>query len=592
LFFRENRYPDSRDSNPYLAMLAAGGYMVEALAKARYKDAVQLSYGRDVVADFEQTRKALEAENVVIFEGTLLVGRRQARCDIIEKKGNRVRLIEVKSKSFNGAAHAESLAAGKFGELRGTRRPYGVLAKWVDYIEDVAFQALLLESTLPGVTVEPWLALVDSSKVSGLDNVPGFFELVESEDGRLQTARFRGKDDDLPHLDLVSEICVKEEVALVREEVAYEALRLEKLLDAPIEEFASVRRGAHCGACEFRGDALSPNGFAICWGSLAEPTPHMLELFSIGTVKDDSKEAVADGLFRAGKASLFDIPVAALKKVDGTIGPVAARQRRQIEWTSKGEAFIDPALGGAIGALEKPLSFIDFETSRLALPYHRTMRPYGLVAFQWSAHLFGSDGSFIHREWLNDVVAWPNASFARSLREAIGDHGSVLTWSPFERSVLNEVVEDLHLFGGGDADLVAWIRNLAERRIVDMHEWARSFYYHPGMKGRTSIKVVLDALWRSDPELRARCSALTGLPDDADADPYLSLPKIEIAGVWQDVHEGTGAMMAYQEMMYGIDSHSPESRSKWGQLLRQYCKLDTLSMVLILEHWSRICGAA
>jgi hypothetical protein len=58
----------------------------------------------------------------------------------------------------------------------------------------------------------------------------------------------------------------------------------------------------------------------------------------------------------------------------------------------------------------------------------------------------------------------------------------------------------------------------------------------------------------------------------------------------QDVHEGTGAMKAYQEMMYGVSAHDIGARSQWAQLLRQYCALDTLSMVLILEHWRRVTG--
>jgi hypothetical protein len=31
---------------------------------------------------------------------------------------------------------------------------------------------------------------------------------------------------------------------------------------------------------------------------------------------------------------------------------------------------------------------------------------------------------------------------------------------------------------------------------------------------------------------------------------------------------------------------------KWSELLKQYCKLDTLSMVLIVEHWRRCVGPA
>src|SRR5437762_9007520 len=145
LFFRENRYPDNRDSNPYLALLAEGGYMVEALAKAKYADGVQLEYGRGVADDYVRTIEHLARERVTLFEATLLVGRRQARVDILEKKGNTIRLLEIKSKSFDGAEHALLLSEGKLGSLRTTRKPFGIRAGWAEKLEDVTFQVLLLE---------------------------------------------------------------------------------------------------------------------------------------------------------------------------------------------------------------------------------------------------------------------------------------------------------------------------------------------------------------------------------------------------------------------------------------------------------------
>jgi hypothetical protein len=78
------------------------------------------------------------------------------------------------------------------------------------------------------------------------------------------------------------------------------------------------------------------------------------------------------------------------------------------------------------------------------------------------------------------------------------------------------------------------------------------------------------------------------MPADASKDPYSSLPAIEINGVAEDVREGTAAMTAYQEMMYGVSKGDPKERVKWAALLKQYCKLDTLSMVLIFEHWKRL----
>ena len=49
-------------------------------------------------------------------------------------------------------------------------------------------------------------------------------------------------------------------------------------------------------------------------------------------------------------------------------------------------------------------------------------------------------------------------------------------------------------------------------------------------------------------------------------------------------------MRAYQEMMYGADKNDPSVAEMWAGLLQRYCELDTLSMVLIIEHWRRCVG--
>ena len=599
LFFRENGFPDNRDSNPYLALLAEGGYMVEALAKAKYVDGVQLEYGQGVADDYQRTIDQLGRDQVTLFEATLLVGRQQARVDILEKKGNTVRLLEVKAKSFDGAEHALSLSAGKAGALRGKIKPYKILNDWEEKLEDITFQVLLLEKTLPGVVIKPFLVLVDKSKTALVDNIPSLFELVHrtSADGtrRLLTARYIGSREQLADLDLVTEVDVSEEVAMLRGDVEEAAAKFESRLDAPLSVHSvGIERGSKCGSCEFRVDeSTERSGFEECWGALAEPRPHMLELFSIGTAKALDRSSLADWMVRQQKASLLEIPEDCLVKTDGSIGPNAERQRRQIEYTRRNEVYVSPDLRGKIEALRGPMYFIDFETSRLALSYHRGMRAYGLVTFQWSCHTVASHGEKpTHAEWLNKTDVWPNKVFAESLREAIGDSGPVLTWSHFEASTLKQIIADLDRFGHDVPELVEWMTDVFENRIVDMHDWARRDYYNPGMRGRTSIKVVLDALWKSDAVMRKQFEAWTGMTADDSRDPYASLPPVEISGVSQDVHEGTGAMRAYQEMMYGADKNDPEAKAMWSGLLQRYCALDTLSMVLILEHWRRCVGLA
>ena len=57
------------------------------------------------------------------------------------------------------------------------------------------------------------------------------------------------------------------------------------------------------------------------------------------------------------------------------------------------------------------------------------------------------------------------------------------------------------------------------------------------------------------------------------------------------MREGTGAMQAYEAMMYGIEKNDPDAKAKWRELLLRYCEFDTLSMVLIFDYWRRLTGA-
>lgn len=50
--------------------------------------------------------------------------------------------------------------------------------------------------------------------------------------------------------------------------------------------------------------------------------------------------------------------------------------------------------------------------------------------------------------------------------------------------------------------------------------------------------------------------------------------------------ESTGGT-AYQAMMYGVERTDVDARTAWAQSLRQYCRLDTRSMVLVFEYWRR-----
>ena len=73
-------------------------------------------------------------------------------------------------------------------------------------------------------------------------------------------------------------------------------------------------------------------------------------------------------------------------------------------------------LNDIIKGLEKPYHFIDFETSGVAIPFHKNRSPYESVAFQYSYHLLDDDKIEYKGEYLNNNPEFPNYSFIRSLK--------------------------------------------------------------------------------------------------------------------------------------------------------------------------------
>ena len=596
LYFRELGYPSLKDEDPFLELLAEGGYVVEALAKLQYPDGIALEYGADAVADAARMMEYLQRPEVTLFEGTLLSGRRLARADIIVKKGDEIKLIEVKATSFDSSKNAALLAAGKPGLLRAQTGAKGVKAEWREYVEDVAYQYLLLEKLLPGARITPFLYLVDTAAAALSDGLPDAF--------RIQRRQSAGGGTDVLRVEAVGDIArlreerllmlvdVSEEVRLVREVVEAEAARFESSYVPEIHRLPAPI-GTHCGKCEFRvPDAEARNGFRECWGRMADARPSVLDLYRVTQVDGP------DQLIENGAAGLLDLPadlvaswnVPVTRDKNGKVKGAWERRRFvQVEYSRQNTPWIDPALAGAITSVTYPLHFLDFETTTPAIPSHRGMNPYALLPFQWSCHTVPGPGlPAVHAEWLNGDRALPIGTFLRTLRAHIGEAGTVLTWSHHERSTLRKAAGILSAMGEGDEELEAWVESVTESdRILDQHALAFAHYFHPGMGGSTSIKVVLDALWQGDPDLRARHRELTGRDVPADGSPYQALPPLVIDGVNCDVADGTGAIRAYQAMMYGSASASPAAKAQWRKLLLTYCQLDTVAMVLIWEHWAR-----
>jgi hypothetical protein len=566
-----------------MEFLADGGYMVETMAKLLYPDGREIGGWDKPTEAFAATKEALAAENCTLFEATVIDGKMLARHDILQRFGKVLRLIEIKSSSVDTAQDGENPFRGKKGRI---------ISDWRPYLEDVTFQTVVLRRAFPGFEVIPHLCVVDKAKLAAANSTFNKFRVRRGEgpQGRFRPqVVYTGDAHHLADEHMLVIRDVSDEVAELEDEVAATADELAKTIkDGSVTRIPPVI-GLKCKKCEYRlaHSVTERNGFRECWGKLAEPDPHILDLYHIGAVGGRNSETVAQ-LAAAGKARLDNIPRKLLS------GAFADRQRLQLDCTAKNQEFIDPELKAILSRHSHPLHFIDFEASRLAIPYHTGMRPYELAAFQWSCHSIRKSGNPLeHKEWLKDNEAFPNFEFARTLRDQIGDTGTVYIWSPYERSSLREVRRQMDDYGENDPDLSAWLDRITadhNPRVVDLCDLAKQFYFHPAMKGRLSIKFVLPAVWEADPELRDDPSFRKYAGHDAAGkllNPYDALPPLPIGEMEEIVKEGTGAMRVYQEMMFGVAASDPATRENYRRLLLQYCQLDTAAMVMIWKHWTR-----
>lgn len=242
-------------------------------------------------------------------------------------------------------------------------------------------------------------------------------------------------------------------------------------------------------------------------------------------------------LFGRGTLALADVP-AGTKLTD--------KQALQQRVVRTGRPHVDRrAIADFLRGLKHPLHFLDFETFAMAVPPYDGTHPYQQIPFQFSLHLQRRAGAAPeHRMFLADGPADPRPEFLRRLREMVETDGSIVTYNAtFEKSRLRECAEAF-------PEAAGWIGRL-ERRVVDLLEPFRAFhYYHPDQCGSASMKAVLPAL--------------TG-------QGYEGL----------NIRDGGTASLRYLKLAFG--EISPAERQAIRRDLEQYCGLDTLGMVWMVE---------
>jgi hypothetical protein len=555
--------------------------MVEKMAKLLFPDGKTLGHFDDPEIAFAELSCLLPLGDGVFFEATVIHGNCLARIDILQKNAANLIVTEVKSGSFD----VRDDLGTPFRGARGN-----ILSEYKEYLEDLTFQCILLRRAFPSFNIIPRLCLVDKGKKATENSALDRFRLdriAESGSGPRARVQYLGDVDHLQSEHVLAFLDVTSEISELEPEIADASARLAAtLLSKPIQRITS-EIGQKCKNCEYRlpQDYGQPNGFRECWGELGNADPHVLDLYRVDLLGGKNRDLVAE-MAASGKAQLNDISESCLQ------GQVAERQRVQLCCTRKNQEWISDELLKILASHPFPLFFIDFEASRLAIPYHVGMHPYEIAAFQWSIHTIRSpDAQVEHTAWLNTDDVFPNFEFARTLKDHLGETGTVYIWSHYELDVLCEIRSQLEQSDISDPQLITWLNGITvsdNPRVVDLCVLARAHYFHPVMKGSLSIKDVLRAAWFQNETIRGTAPFLKYLKHESGRllDPYAALPPLPIGGKEELVNEGTGAMRVYQEMMFGLGSSDSAVREAYKKLLLQYCELDTAAMVFIWKHWS------
>ena len=631
IYFKNNKaYHNASVDDPFLEALASGGFQIEEYARRHYPE------GEFIEADYTEREKAIaltqEAlqRDGVFFEAAFAADGLFALTDIVEKRGNVLKMIEVKSKSFDPEER-------DFLNKSGNQ----CLSGWKDYLFDLAFQTEVASRNYPDFQIESYLFLVDKTKSATVTGLSQMIRLPKKggdvrKDVAVAFDNLNETGVSLMHLEEMTDIVE----GIRAENIAYSSIQ-KRGFQQLIKDFTKIytersypnypTEPSVCKKCEFKTKSLidepgKKSGFAKCFKQ------------QHGLVDSDFSKTFSFSLHAGRVPSSAPVFMEQLSvddvKVESVIPErMEQKHRRWVQLNKEVEKDTSPflmkdELREEFASHVYPLHFIDFESGLGPLPPLKGIRPYQHIPFQFSHHILHSDGRVEHKTQviLADVGQFPNYDFVRELKKSVGTTGTIFRYHNYENTVLKMVRDQLSNSTEPDkVELIEFINSITrdskptrkgERDMVDLQKIIYAFYYDPITKGGNSIKDYLPALLNSSKFLQDKYSqpikniAVSSI-NDADGnrvwvefengtvkDPYKNLAPIfpegkstdDFSGLvdLDDVKNGGAALVAYAYLQY-VDI-SEDERKAIIQALYRYCELDTLAMVMIYEGLREMCN--
>ena len=632
----KKEYANNSLDNPFLEALAEGGFQVGELAKYYYPSGHTI-HTLDYQEALQQTNILLEQDNITIYEAAIKHNNLFIRVDVLVKRGNSIKLIEVKSKSIDKPLDQQFIKKDKDGNETG------IYAEWKPYLYDVAFQRYVIKSVFPDSKVSSFLLLVDKTAKAPTDGLNQKFQVIEDKNSRKGIRVSSSLNEQDLSVKLLTSVQVDhpcdllvntEQDLFILGQLGFVKFILESAENYVSNTKIKTKFKSKCKACQFNASIDDLNkgllsGFNECCKENLGWSNQEIKMDSVLDIWDHRSK---DKLIGEGKIKFSDLDeedIDPKKKNGESKTKWGWRKWLQVEKSQNNDnsIWIDKnTLKEKMNEWTYPFHLIDFETSTVAIPFNKGRNPYEGISFQYSHHIIYENGMIEHKgEYLScERGVFPNYDFLRHLKNEIGnDNGTIFRYADHENTFLNILYKQIQLDKNPINDkkgLCSFIQEIShptknskyewtpgKRDMVDLLDLVKKYYYNPDTKGSNSLKDVLPATINSSDFLKHKYSKpiygtqempsinftnhqWLDIEEGIASNPYNKLSTLfegsdTIDRMVNDgaIKEGGAAMTAYAKLQF--EELSDKERELLQQNLLRYCELDTLAMVMIVEAW-------
>lgn len=676
-------YANQNNEDDFLQALADGGKQAGELARLYYGIKARTYVNTlDTNSALTMTDRLMKKNTVNIAEAAFKWNRCFVRADIIEKKDKEINLIEVKAKLWE----KDKYFLKKNGETDSDMR---------EYLYDLAFQKYVIQNALDEMYPEAhykvcaYLMLANKNAVAD-GPVNQYFRVERVGKNDSTVVRQRGAGVLLKQTQVLEAFPADDACNAIISGRAVEQVKKGYLGGQLFKDFVDEKSewyckeehhfsplGEKCFRCPYFANPgeVKDDGKKQCFLTQAgfdkDKVKHQLEeLNGTGLTHGERGKLMAAGKYQLTDIdeNSFNLSKTTIKDYDGK--GLTPYHRRLVQVALAGKKslrtfkddlidfngkFISDDIYLDTEGLRKemaewtgPLYMIDFETTSVALPMYKGMRPYEQVAFQYSLHIIDLDpktGNYnvSHAgQYINTKKNFnPNIEFLQNLCKDLGGSngtGHIFRYSNHENSILRDLRRQLlesGYIGPDKNELIAFIDSITHptkeefdadsslkagyRDMIDLWAVVKKYYMHKDMLGSNSIKQVLPAVLKSSLFLQkkygsgkiygsAAMPSLNIKPKDAKdwivreggeiVNPYKHLDTIAtFLGVSPEAladFDGSAEDSGDNRIANGgaalaaytkLQFSKGRMTSALEKALLRYCELDTLSMVFIWEYF-------